>query len=244
MRPWSSGALCSGTVVPTHPVGGHGVGLTASARAALQPFTIGLIFMILFLSSRSDWHPPRSEGIATRERTLDAHRENVKEMVSFLSRVGRLAGIAGYSLGNKLLEDKTLLEKKVSHALERHPELAEDFEAIAAAHAAALAQNKRRKNETTVVNSDESDTSDTNREGNTNTKGQDSFRDAGETDKTVGVRGFTPEYPLHANGEGVAILPNQGGPGGSQEPCICLVPARRHGAAATTTGKTPTSRTT
>lgn len=91
------------------------------------------------------------------------------------------------------------------------------WQAIAAAHAAALAQNKRRKNETTVVNSDESDTSDTNREGNTNTKGQDSFRDAGETDKTVGVRGFTPEYPLHANGEGVAILPNQGGPGGSQE---------------------------
>jgi len=172
-----------------------------------RPFTIGLIFMILFLSSRSDWHPPRSEGIATRERTLDAHRENVKEMI--------ILDLTNFS--NKLLEDKTLLEKKVSHALERHPELAEDFEAIAAAHAAALAQNKRRKNETTVVNSDESDTSDTNREGNTNTKGQDSFRDAGETDKTVGVRGFTPEYPLHANGEGVAILPNQGGPGGSQE---------------------------
>lgn len=32
------------------------------------------------------------------------------------------------NFSNKLLEDKTLLEKKVSHALERHPELAEDLE--------------------------------------------------------------------------------------------------------------------
>ena len=44
-----------------------------------RPFTIGIIFMILFLSSRNDWHPPSAQS--TREKTLNKHREEIKEVV-------------------------------------------------------------------------------------------------------------------------------------------------------------------